>query len=207
MQNWFVHLITSDINTNASLQIDPKAITQPWINYPLYIAARTFRKSSFLQPALLTFLAVSQIAPGQSRQPADSTAGEVHITKTARANFQRIIGVFDGLQPYWNGVRYIRSVLLQKAEGVSQVSLIDGGDDIMSPDTLPPELAAILAGMGNDRRSDGMSLPVLHLMDTLPDTDCSARDGFDGNYEFTYGQSVQLGPWYRNCGARDEFEE
>ncbi|KJE00782.1 hypothetical protein I311_05579 [Cryptococcus gattii NT-10] len=146
-----------DIAIFAEL-IDPKAITQPWINYPLYIAARTF---------------LSQIAPGQSRQPADSTAGEVHITKTARANFQRIIGVFDGLQPYWNGVRYIRSVLLQKAEGVSQVSLIDGGDDIMSPDTLPPELAAILAGMGNDRRSDVLGMGLTGTMNSPTDNLCS----------------------------------
>lgn len=27
------------------LQIDPKAITQPWIGYPLYVAGRTFRES------------------------------------------------------------------------------------------------------------------------------------------------------------------
>ncbi|XAO26717.1 hypothetical protein I312_105557 [Cryptococcus bacillisporus CA1280] len=146
-----------DIAIFAEL-IDPKAITQPWINYPLYIAARTF---------------LSQIAPGQSKQPADSTAGEVHITKTARANFQRIIGVFDGLQPYWNGVRYIRSVLLQKAEGVSQVSLIDGGDDIMSPDTLPPELAAILAGMANDRRPDVLGMGLTGTMNSPTDNLCS----------------------------------
>lgn len=136
---------------------------------------------------MLTFLAVSQIAPSQSGQSADPTAGEIHIAKTARANFQRIISIFDGLQPYWNGVRYIRSVLLQKAEGVSQVSLIDGENDVMSPDTLPPELAAILAGMTNDRRQDGMSLLDSHLTDTLADIDCSARNGIDRNYEFAFG--------------------
>lgn len=98
-------------------------------------------------------------------------------------------------------------MLLQKAEGVNQVSLIDGGEGIMSPDTLPPELAAILAGMANDRRPDGMYLPVSNLMDMLADTDCSARNGIDGNYEFTYGQSVQLSSWHRHCGARDKFGE
>lgn len=84
-------------------------------------------------------------------------------------------------------MRYIRSVLLQKAEGVSQVSLIDGENDVMSPDTLPPELAAILAGMTNDRRQDGMSLLDSHLTDTLADIDCSARNGIDRNYEFAFG--------------------
>lgn len=29
-------------------QIDPKAITQPWINYPMYTAGRTFRKLTVL---------------------------------------------------------------------------------------------------------------------------------------------------------------
>ncbi|OXH32873.1 hypothetical protein J008_03143 [Cryptococcus neoformans] len=146
-----------DIAIFAEL-IDPKAITQPWINYPLYIAARTF---------------LSQIAPNQSGQSADPTAGEIHIAKTARANFQRIISIFDGLQPYWNGVRYIRSVLLQKAEGVNQVSLIDGGEDIMSPDTLPPELTAILAGMANDRRPDVLGMGLTGTMNSPTDNLCS----------------------------------
>lgn len=31
-------------------QIDPKAITQPWINYPMYTAGRTFREQPIHQP-------------------------------------------------------------------------------------------------------------------------------------------------------------
>lgn len=45
----FAELVSYDLPSSVSQmtteQIDPKAITQPWVGYPLYIAGRVFRES------------------------------------------------------------------------------------------------------------------------------------------------------------------
>jgi hypothetical protein len=65
------------------------------------------------------------------------------MAKAARANFQRIVTILDKLQTFWHGVRYIRSVLLQKLDGVDQLTLYEEENPGMVD--LPPELAALWA--------------------------------------------------------------
>ncbi|WVR07284.1 hypothetical protein IAU60_004325 [Kwoniella sp. DSM 27419] len=122
----------TDIASFAEL-IDPKAVTQPWINYPIYTAGRTFLSQSLLLEA----------AQVDTQEP--KPAGQVHLAKTARNNFQRVISILTTLQSYWFGVRYIRSTLMQKAEGVHTITLIDG-DETQGDQELPSPLAALWSG-------------------------------------------------------------
>ncbi|WWC93859.1 hypothetical protein V866_000695 [Kwoniella sp. B9012] len=126
-----------DIASFAEL-IDVKANTQPWINYPLYIAGCMF---------------LSQCV---SPTNAAHSAGQVHLAKIARANFQRIIGLLDTLQSYWAGVRYIRGALLQKAEGATQITLLDNPNGVASPE-VPPALAAMWSGQSDTSHLVGLS--------------------------------------------------
>jgi hypothetical protein len=179
----FAELVRSDHNAESRvdvhLQIDPKAITQPWINYPLYTAARIFREWLChlvqLPPAENRPLAVAQSlatanvngpfsTSTQPSQPAErwASTARAHIALAARANFDSIIGMFDVLQKYWGGVRYIRSALMQKAGGVEHIVLADDLDPeeatrLRRPslDYLPPELAELLAESSDGRLSDG----------------------------------------------------
>ena len=134
------------------MQIDAKAIAQPWINYPMYTAACVFRR--FLQEIALT--AVSQCLhatpPTQPEGRSVNSAGNIHMAKAARANFQRIVTILDKLQSFWHGVRYIRSVLLQKSDGVDQLKLFE--DENPGVIDLPPELAALWAEVAGGSRSD-----------------------------------------------------
>ncbi|WVW83580.1 hypothetical protein I302_105601 [Kwoniella bestiolae CBS 10118] len=126
-----------DIASFAEL-IDAKANTQPWINYPLYIAG-----CMFLSQCL------------SSSDDAHS-AGQVHLAKIARANFQRIIGLLDTLQSYWAGVRYIRGALLQKAEGATQITLLEDTNEVPGSD-VPPALAAMWSGQSDTNHLVGLS--------------------------------------------------
>ncbi|KAK4689331.1 hypothetical protein P7C73_g782, partial [Tremellales sp. Uapishka_1] len=128
-----------DIAVFAEL-IDAKSISQPWINYPMYTAARTFLSLYTAEPAH-TNVALS--------------AAETHMAKTARANFRRVIGMLENLQRYWNGVRYIRSVLVQKADGVDHVTLVDNEEPAFTD--IPPELAALWASKASSGKGDGTS--------------------------------------------------
>jgi hypothetical protein len=56
------------------------------------------------------------------------------MAKIARVNFQKVVDVLAVLESYWGGVRYIRSVLVQKGEGVAQISLVGDGEDLSVPD-------------------------------------------------------------------------
>ncbi|WWC70480.1 uncharacterized protein I206_104431 [Kwoniella pini CBS 10737] len=126
-----------DIATFAEL-IDAKANSQPWINYPLYIAGCMF---------------ISQCL-----DTTDETcsAGQIHLAKIARANFQRIIGLFDTLQSYWAGVRYIRGALLQKAEGTTHITLVDSVNEPLSGE-IPPTFAAMWSGQSETNHLVGLS--------------------------------------------------
>ncbi|KAG7527766.1 hypothetical protein FFLO_06608 [Filobasidium floriforme] len=95
-----------DIVSFAEL-IDPKSISQPWINYPLYIASRVFLAQTLRQRQ-------------NGQNPAPSRA---RVASTASANYQRIVAILANLETTWSGVRYIRQVVSQRAEGIELADL------------------------------------------------------------------------------------
>ncbi|WVF71755.1 hypothetical protein IAT40_006563 [Kwoniella sp. CBS 6097] len=143
-----------DIASFAEL-IDAKAVHQPWTNYPLYTAGRTFLSQSLLANAAI-------------EDPSDfRSAGRVHLTKTARANFQRVVGILTTLEKYWSGVRYIHSALMQKAEGVNSVTLIKGEGE--SVNDVPSPLAALWSGSPPATRSGVVGLSFTGTMNSPTD--------------------------------------
>ncbi|KAH8083490.1 hypothetical protein HD553DRAFT_342712 [Filobasidium floriforme] len=95
-----------DIVSFAEL-IDPKSISQPWINYPLYIASRVFLAQTLRQQQ-------------NGQNPAPSRA---RVASTASANYQRIVVILANLETTWSGVRYIRQVVSQRADGIELADL------------------------------------------------------------------------------------
>ncbi|ORX35625.1 hypothetical protein BD324DRAFT_630881 [Kockovaella imperatae] len=77
--------------------IDNRAVTQPWINYPLYLAARTF----LLQAR-------------RYEDPECTSVGKEHMIRAARQDFQKTLAMLGKVEIYWTGVRYIRQSLEQR---------------------------------------------------------------------------------------------
>jgi hypothetical protein len=75
------------------------------------------------------------------------------MAKIARANFQKVVDVLGVLQSYWGGVRYIRSVLIQKGEGVAQLSLVGEEDDVTVPDRVSEWIANASSKQNSDSES------------------------------------------------------
>jgi hypothetical protein len=75
------------------------------------------------------------------------------MAKIARANFQKVVDVLGVLQSYWGGVRYIRSVLVQKGEGVAQLSLVGEGEDLTVPDRVSEWIANASSKQNSDSKS------------------------------------------------------
>ena len=101
----------------------------------------------------------------------DVSAGKVHIAKTAHANFHRMIGVLEKLESYWHGVRYIRSALMQKAAGGSQIDLLSGPQQ--SQAKVPHELSAMWENAQGETRNDGKRF---HESETASDPKSSVWD-------------------------------
>lgn len=55
------------------------------------------------------------------------------MARTARAQFQQVIRVFGIVERYWHGVRWIRSVLQQRAEGVRDLNLVEEEEAELDP--------------------------------------------------------------------------
>ena len=49
--------------------------------------------------------------------------GRAHVAFTASANYQRIVAILADLELTWCSVRYIRQVVLQRAEGIELADL------------------------------------------------------------------------------------
>jgi hypothetical protein len=75
------------------------------------------------------------------------------MAKIARVNFQKVVDVLEVLQSYWGGVRYIRSVLVQKGEGVAQISLVGEGEDLSVPDRVSEWIANASSKQNSDSKS------------------------------------------------------
>ena len=110
-------------------------------------------------------LPVSQTLP--TGTPVDNTSdpaqtGRLHMAKIARVNFQKVVDVLEVLQSYWGGVRYIRSVLVQKGEGVAQISLVGEGEDLSVPDRVSEWIANASSKQNSDSESScGAGLMVV----------------------------------------------
>lgn len=84
--------------------------------------------------------------------PVDPThSGRMHMAKIARTNFQKVVDVLGSLQTYWGGTRYIRSVLVQKGEGVAQLSLVGEEEEDV---TVPAGLSEWIANASTKQNSD-----------------------------------------------------
>lgn len=81
------------------------------------------------------------------------------MAKIARTNFQKVVDVLGNLETYWGGARYIRSVLIQKGEGVAQISLVGGGDDDEDVTTVPPGLSEWIANASTKQDADSRCYP------------------------------------------------
>jgi hypothetical protein len=75
------------------------------------------------------------------------------MAKIARVNFQKVVDVLAVLESYWGGVRYIRSVLVQKGEGVAQISLVGEGEDLSVPDRVSEWIANASSKQNSDSES------------------------------------------------------
>ena len=76
------------------------------------------------------------------------------MAKIARTNFQKVVDVLGNLETYWGGVRYIRSVLIQKGEGVAQLSLVgEDKEDVTVPDRLSEWIANASTKQNSDSES------------------------------------------------------
>jgi hypothetical protein len=82
------------------------------------------------------------------------------MAKIARANFQKVVDVLEVLQSYWGGVRYIRSVLVQKGEGVAQISLVGEGEEL----TVPDRVSEWIANASSKQNSDSEYLLWVELI-------------------------------------------
>ena len=111
------------------------------------------------------------------------SAGSLHIAKTAHTNFLRVAGVLKDLESYWSGVRYIRSALLQQAEGTTHIDLAPGLE--LAPVQLPTEISAIWQNDIGENRDDGK-----HLKSVIGHANNCHRRGIDGNFDFTLRKSV-----------------
>lgn len=76
------------------------------------------------------------------------------MAKIARANFQKVVDVLGSLQSYWGGVRYIRSVLVQKGEGAAQLSLVGDDEDVTVPDRVSEWIANASSKQNSDSESN-----------------------------------------------------
>lgn len=76
------------------------------------------------------------------------------MAKIARTNFQKVVDVLGNLQTYWGGCRYIRSVLIQKGEGVAQLSLVGEEEGDV---TVPAGLSEWIANASTKQNSDSES--------------------------------------------------
>jgi hypothetical protein len=68
------------------------------------------------------FVTVAQTLRQQQngQNPAPSRA---RVASTASANYQRIVVILANLETTWSGVRYIRQVVSQRAEGIELADL------------------------------------------------------------------------------------
>jgi predicted methyltransferase MtxX (methanogen marker protein 4) len=76
------------------------------------------------------------------------------MAKIARANFQKVVDVLGSLQSYWGGVRYIRSVLVQKGEGAAHLSLVGDDEDVTVPDRVSEWIANASSKQNSDSESN-----------------------------------------------------
>jgi hypothetical protein len=84
------------------------------------------------------------------------------MAKIARVNFQKVVDVLAVLESYWGGVRYIRSVLVQKGEGVAQISLVGDGEDLSVPDKVSEWIANASSKQNSDsKRTLGVVLMIV----------------------------------------------
>lgn len=79
------------------------------------------------------------------QNPAPSRA---RVASTASANYQRIVAVLANLETTWSGVRYIRQVVSQRADGIELA-------DLSASATETSRLANINAAEGQHATPDG----------------------------------------------------
>lgn len=61
------------------------------------------------------------------------------MVSTAKSNYERLIQIMTVLLRYWGGVRYIQSVLVQKAHGSRSLTLVP--DEALAQEPEPQHLA------------------------------------------------------------------
>lgn len=139
----------------------------------MYTAGRTFRELLIMPHIRETFDAdqqVSQTLPTGTpvENPFDPThSSRIHMAKIARSNFQKVVDILGNLQKYWGGVRYIRSVLVQKGEGAAQVSLVGEAENDTA--SVPPGLSEWIVSAATEQSTDSehlhcRSMPCLYWL-------------------------------------------
>jgi hypothetical protein len=94
---------------------------------PLYIASRVFRKYAWPQfhgnPSLIKRQRLVAQTLRQRQNGQNSAPSRARVASTASANYQRIVAILANLESTWSGVRYIRQVVSQRAEGIELADL------------------------------------------------------------------------------------
>ncbi|KLJ12090.1 hypothetical protein EMPG_12788 [Blastomyces silverae] len=132
----------ADILAFAEL-IDAKSfIGNPFTSQPIYIAACAFLMESALysQPSSRTEspptssagppvskFTLPHVEPSASSE-RNSTAKHILLATAAKENYQRCYKALKSLEIYWEGVRYILTVLDQKAKGIGDPQLYTDED-------------------------------------------------------------------------------
>lgn len=119
----------SDIATFAEL-VEPRAITQPFVNYPFFTAGRLFGESRVVLIRAFSFTLDYLVKETllYTQMLADDSQGRSKpalalLQSSARQNLERMKTFLRNLETYWAGARYITAALTQKADGVGSAGL------------------------------------------------------------------------------------
>lgn len=172
----------ADILAFAEL-IDAKSfIGNPFTSQPIYIAACAFLMESafFSQPSSRTESPPTSSAGTQTSKftlplvetsassERNSNAKHILLATAAKDNYQRCYKALKSLEVYWEGVRYILTVLDQKAKGIGDPQLYT--DEEMENAAEPPHPTSGAAPPGWKRTRQDSLEPILGLPNTPVET-------------------------------------
>ncbi|KAJ5682841.1 hypothetical protein N7462_006006 [Penicillium macrosclerotiorum] len=158
----------ADILSFSELVDGKSFIGNPFTSQPMYIAACAFlmesahysspssRSASPPPQPLLTNQSSGFVMPtmeSSNGSERKSTAKHILLASAAKENYQRCYKALKALNTYWEGTRYILTVLDQKAKGIVDPLLYTAEDMENAAEILPVQTFGS-AGWGASRASD-----------------------------------------------------
>lgn len=197
----------ADILSFSELVDGKSFIGNPFTSQPMYIAACAFlmesayysspssRSTSPPPQPLLSSQASGFVMPSMDSSNGterNSTAKHILLASAAKENYQRCYKALKALDAYWEGTRYILTVLDQKAKGIVD-PLLYTAEDMENTAEFPPVQplgAAVWPGSKSADPAQGSERPVA---DAMPDRASSPKiDPGQGKSMSGYMSGIRL---------------